>query len=278
MLKLMVIVDNNTIIDTNYYGEPGLSFYIEDGNNKILFDLGYSDVLIRNACKMGIDINDVNMIILSHGHLDHTWGLTSLMQTMKPPTALNCWKKATLLAHPLAMSPKIDDGEQIGFIYSETVIHSHFDVILSKEPLQISDSLYYLGQIERSNSFENRKPIGTTIINGEEQADYILDDTALAYKTENGLIIISGCSHSGICNIVEHAKKVCNEDRIYDIIGGFHLLNPSEQQLKGTLDYLNQLKPEYVHACHCTDLYSRIALAQVVNIREVGVGLILEYA
>lgn len=276
-MKLTVVVDNNTIIDKNYYGEPGLSFYIEDGNNKILFDLGYSDICIRNACKMGIDINAINMVIFSHGHLDHTWGLTSLMQSLKPPASQDIWKKITLMAHPLAMLAKIDEGEPIGFIYSETVISKYFNVNLSISPVWISERLCYLGQIERTNTFENRKPIGITVINGEEQDDYILDDTALVYKTDNGLIIITGCSHSGICNIVEYAKKVCNEDRTLDIIGGFHLLKPSEEQLQYTLEYMNRLNPAQVHACHCTDLYSKIALAQVVNLQEVGVGLTLEY-
>ena len=277
-MKLTVLVDNNTTIDANYYGEPGLSFYIEEGNNKILFDLGYSDIFIRNACKMGIDINAVNMIVFSHGHLDHTWGLGSFMERLKPlKFQENQNNKVAILAHPLALVPKIDCGEPIGFIHAESVINSCFHVRRSIEPVWLSERLCYLGQIERSNSFENRKPIGKTVINGAEQDDYIYDDTALVYKSKKGLIIITGCSHSGICNIVEYAKKVCKEDNVHDIIGGFHLLNPSEEQLGNTFEYMKNLKPDKVHACHCTDLYSKIALSGVVEIKEVGVGLTLEY-
>jgi 7,8-dihydropterin-6-yl-methyl-4-(beta-D-ribofuranosyl)aminobenzene 5'-phosphate synthase len=104
-----------------------------------------------------------------------------------------------------------------------------------------------------------------------------MDDTALAYKSEKGLVIITGCSHSGICNIVEYAKKVCNDDRVVDIVGGFHLLNPPSKQLYSTLEYMRSLKPNEVHACHCTDLYSKIQLSQVVNVKEIGVGTVLEY-
>ena len=101
-MKLTVLVDNNTLIGENYCGEPGLSFFIEEENNKILFDLGYSDICIRNAYKMGIDINSVNMIVLSHGHLDHTWGLTYFMENLKPSIYQDVDRKISIIAHPLA--------------------------------------------------------------------------------------------------------------------------------------------------------------------------------
>ena len=107
--------------------------------------------------------------------------------------------------------------------------------------------------------------------------DRVLDDSALVYQSQKGLVIITGCSHSGICNIIAHAQKVCKEDRVADIIGGFHLLNPTTDQLAGTLDFFKKLAPQAVHACHCTDLESKIALSRVADIREVGVGLTLQY-
>jgi len=110
-----------------------------------------------------------------------------------------------------------------------------------------------------------------------EEPDYLYDDTALAYKSSQSLGIITGCSHSGICNIVEQAKKLCKEERVIDIVGGLHLLDPSEKQMKGTLEYMKKLNPKQVHACHCTDLNSKIALSKVVDLKEVGVGLVLEY-
>jgi 7,8-dihydropterin-6-yl-methyl-4-(beta-D-ribofuranosyl)aminobenzene 5'-phosphate synthase len=76
---------------------------------------------------------------------------------------------------------------------------------------------------------------------------------------------------------VEYAKKVCEDERIIDIIGGFHLLNPSKEVLAKTLDYMKKVNPHEVHACHCTDLPSKVALAGVVCLKEVGVGLKLDY-
>lgn len=107
--------------------------------------------------------------------------------------------------------------------------------------------------------------------------DLILDDSALVYKSDQGLVIITGCSHAGICNIISHAQLVCGEERIVDIIGGFHLLNPSASQMAGTLDYLRQITPLALHACHCTDLNSKVALAGVAPLKDTCVGLFLHF-
>ncbi len=112
---------------------------------------------------------------------------------------------------------------------------------------------------------------------GEDSPDTLLDDSALAYRSPEGLVIITGCSHSGICNIVQYAKQVCHDERIVDIIGGFHLLQPEPARLQGTVAYLKRHELTALHACHCTDLPSKIALAAAAPIREVGVGLTLSY-
>lgn len=276
-MRLTVLVDNNTLIDKNYFGEPGLSYYIEDEEYKILFDVGYSDIFLRNAHKMGIHLQNINFVILSHGHLDHTWGMSNLIGNLDYFGQGNSGKSITLVAHPLALCPKIHDGEQIGFIYSEEALKACFDFQLSRNPFWISKKLVFLGQIERVNGFENRQPLGITFDNGIPKEDFLLDDSALVYKADKGLVVITGCSHSGICNIIENARKICGEERILDVIGGFHLLKPSETQLEGTLEYMKKLQPGFVHACHCTDLDSKIALSRVVNLKEVGVGTELVY-
>ncbi len=79
-MKLTVLVDNNTLIDRYYIGEPGVSYYIEDDNIKILFDAGYSDVFIQNAQKMNVNLLDIDCVVLSHGHIDHSWGLVPLVR------------------------------------------------------------------------------------------------------------------------------------------------------------------------------------------------------
>ena len=278
-MELTVLVDNNTLIDRYFYGEPGVSYFIEDEGKRILFDVGYSDVFIKNAQKMNIDLLNVDFLVLSHGHLDHTWGLVPLIKlyTEAIIEKIN-HKKPTLVAHPLTfLTKKINGLNEIGSVISEEKLSRHFNIKLSKDPVWLTEKLVFLGEIERKNDFEAKRSIGKIVKDNFENDDYLIDDSALVYKSSIGLVIITSCSHAGICNIVEYAKKICEEDNIIDIIGGFHLLNPSKEQLQGTLEYMKKLEPDEVHACHCTDLNSKIALSKVINLREVGVGLKLEY-
>ena len=265
-------------------GEPGVSYLIQDEGRKILFDVGYSDVFIKNAQKMNIHFRDLDYLVLSHGHLDHTWGLTSLIKYYTEASIEKIdYNKLTVVTHPSSFLTKVDSFykdknlKQIGSIISQEELSKHFKMKLSKEPLWLTDRLVFLGEIERKNNFEAKKPIGKVIKDDFEEDDYSIDDSALAYRSSKGLVIITGCSHSGICNIVEYAKEICKDDRIIDIIGGFHLLNPEKKQLEGTLKYLEKIKPYEVHACHCTDLKSKIALSKVVNLKEIGVGQTFEY-
>ena len=273
------MVDNNTLIDRYFLGEPGASYFIQDEERKILFDVGYSDVFIKNARKMSIHFRDLNYLVLSHGHLDHTWGLISLIKYYTEASIEKIdFNKLTVVTHPSSFLTKKAKGiKQIGSIISQEELSKHFKMKLSKEPLWLTDRLVFLGEIERKNDFEAKNPIGKVIKDDFEEDDYSIDDSALAYQSSKGLVIITGCSHSGICKIVEYAKKICKDDRIIDILGGFHLLNPGKKQLEDTLRYLEKIKPREVHACHCTDLKSKIALSRVVNIKEVGVGQTLEY-
>ena len=146
---------------------------------------------------------------------------------------------------------------------------------LSKTPVQLSSRLTFLGQIPRTNDFEGQDAFGQK--QGSDQPNLIMDDSALVYRSQKGLVIITGCSHAGICNIIEYAKIVCKDNRVADIVGGFHLLNPSQHQMDKTLAYFQNLAPKTVHACHCTDLASKITLARVSTLKEVGVGLTLSY-
>jgi len=280
-LSLTVLVDNNTLIDQYFIGEPGLSFLMETRGKKILFDTGYSDAFLANAGKMGINLRDLDYVVLSHGHFDHTGGLLPLVNHLIEAKINSIPHKVPqLIAHPWCFYPKpMSPLPNTGSLLNEGEVRRQFPVNLSDKPVWITEDLVFLGEIPRKFSFERKKPGKRKIIlpDGSTEPELLLDDSALAFRASTGLVIITGCSHAGICNITEYAREVCGEDRVVDIIGGFHLLSPGPQRIKKTGEYLGNLSLEALHACHCTSLSSKIALATSCPLAEVGVGMRLEW-
>lgn len=265
-MTLKVLEDNNTFIDRYYLGEPAVSYYIEDGEDRILFDTGYSDAFIENAKRMNVDLSKTNKLVLSHGHNDHTGGLTYFFREKR---------KIELIAHPECFNDKEDEfGVSIGCPLSREELSKVCHLKLSKEPVQVSEHMTYLGEIPIFNDFELRYSVGKSIVNGEKVDDTIKDDSAMVYRSDKGLFIITGCSHSGICNIIEYSKKVCKDKRIYGVIGGFHLFENNDR-LKSTIQYLKDNEIKLLYPCHCISLEAKVEMAKQMNIYEVGVGLAL---
>lgn len=278
-MKLTVLVDNNTLIDRYFFGEPGVSYYIEIKGQKVLFDTGCSDIFMKNAAKMGIDLLDIDMVVLSHAHFDHTWGLQYLIQAHAERQFENRpARRPTLIAHPTVFDRRFVPGMgDIGCLVSQETARQYFDLQLTRTPQWLNPDLVFLGEIQRGNDFEAQSPIGKICQGDIESDDFILDDSSLVYRSSQGLVVIAGCAHAGICNTVTQAMRICDDSRLKDIIGGFHLQDPSEKQLAGTVSQIGKWRPKALHACHCTDFRSRLALSQVADLKEVGVGLELTY-
>ncbi|MDO4940363.1 MAG: MBL fold metallo-hydrolase [Erysipelotrichaceae bacterium] len=254
-MKLTVIVDNNSLIDYYYLAEPALSFYLEDGDKKILFDTGYSDVVIKNAEKMGIDLSKINTIVLSHGHNDHTGGLVYLQNLTQDIDVYCC---------PNVDEHKEHNGKDISSPIKLSTLPRNFKLHISSQSQKISEHLTFLGEIERN--IQPLRKLGD---------DPLYDDSAILFQDDTSISIITGCSHSGICNIVEQAKNISKCANINIVIGGFHLLN-NEEVTKEVCDYFSKQNINAVCPCHCTDLYSKIALSKVCKIKQVGVSTSFE--
>jgi len=267
-MKITVLVDNNTFIDQYYLAEPAASYYIEHNDLKILFDCGYSNILINNAAKLGVDLANITHIVVSHGHDDHTGGLKYLTKHFN-------YRHTPLIAHPGCFNGKYSDGKYIGSPFTSEEIADLFDYKPTIEPMFLAEDCLFLGEIPQIHPWEARQAIGNTIINGTITTDYNLDDSALVFRSDNGLIIVTGCSHSGIGNIIAYAKKLFQDNRIYAVLGGFHLLEDN-QKLDDTIDYLLTLQIPHCYPCHCVSLYAKAKMLKNFPILEAGVGLSIE--
>ncbi len=258
-MELTVLVDNNKSKESCYISEHGLSFYVKDDNTKLLFDCGSSDAFIKNAYNMQIDLADVTDIILSHGHIDHIGGflrLQALYQKFKLSGIEFNEKK--LIAHPNVFKP--EDGEIYNgenFTLTQEEIQKFFNLILTNTPKFITSKIVYLGEIP--------------IVYEQPKQDYI-DETALAYKSKDGLVILSGCSHSGAKNIIEHAKYVTGVNKVNTIIGGLYLINRTEEEINALGKYLQEEEVKVIFPCHCTDVEAKAILSKYIQIEDVCTG------
>jgi 7,8-dihydropterin-6-yl-methyl-4-(beta-D-ribofuranosyl)aminobenzene 5'-phosphate synthase len=279
-LALTILVDNTTLTDRDFAGEPGLSFFIETARKRILFDTGLSDLFLANTTKMGICLEDLDFLVLSHGHIDHTGGLAPLIRHLDDATIDGRQPRVPeLVAHPHCFWPKEKNQKSNGSVVSEEEARLNFPLHLSDVPVWLTEDLVFLGEIPRNLAFEQGEAEARMVHCPDKTIvpDTLPDDTAFAFRSAKGLVIITGCSHAGICNITEQAREVCGDNRVAAIIGGLHLLNPRPQRLKMTGEYLRKIQPDTLYACHCTSLAAKIALAKYCTVQEAGVGTRLEW-
>ena len=259
-MKLTVLTENTA--GGNFLAEHGLSYYIEYDNKKILFDTGATDVFLQNANKLNIDLNELDFVVLSHGHWDHGNGL-------------NFIENKPLICHPNSFIKRYRKGEEknIGLELSYKEIKDRFLLITSKISFNISENIIFLGEIPRVNNFESQT---TSFVKENGDDDFIEDDSALAIIKNKELIIISACSHSGICNIVEYAKELTGIKKVRAVIGGFHL-KKQDNQTKKTIDYFKQNDIETLLPSHCTQLPALAMFYDEFKIEQVKTGMIFNF-
>ncbi len=261
-MKITILCEEETVKEPDFLAEHGLSILIEE-DKKILFDVGHSDVFLKNAKQLKKDLNDIDILVLSHGHWDHVDGLKYL-------------KKNKVLIHPEAFVDRHRaTGMYIGMPYKLEEMKKKFKLITSKEPYKITDNITFLGEIPRRNNFEAKKTKFYMMKDNKKQPDFTIDDSALAIKTKKGLVVISGCGHAGICNTIEHAKEVCKCEDIHIVIGGFHLKEDKEVVEK-TIDYLKENKIKNIYPMHCVSLPALSRFYQEFKIKKLCAGDTLE--
>lgn len=257
-MLLKVLVDN-TALD-GFEAVHGFSVILKS-DKKILFDVGPNDLFLKNGLKLNEDLSDIDTVVLSHGHWDHGDGLKYLHG-----------KK--LIMHPDGFTLRYRKHNKtiVGLSASKEELNSQFDVKESKAPYWISDEIVFLGEIPRINDFESKK---SSFVFPDGDVDFVKDDSAIAIRSTKGLLVISGCAHSGICNTVSYAKQVCNTDRIYAVLGGFHLKELDEVTTK-TIQYLLSEKVELIGATHCTSFKVRDEFKKHFKSIDLAAGAVVE--
>ena len=259
-MKLTVLTEN--CAGPYFKAEHGLSYLIEFEGTRLLFDAGHTDVFLKNAEQLKINLEkEIDAVVLSHGHWDHGDGLQYIEQK-------------TLITHPASFTSRYrkNDHSPVGLNLSHDEIAAKFKLITSEGPYFITDGIVFLGAIPRMNDFESAT---TTFIDHRGQEDYVPDDSGLAIIQNNQLLVISGCAHSGICNMIEYARTITGISEVKAVLGGFHLKHNS-QQTKRTISYMKDKGISMVFPSHCTELPALSAFYDVFKIKQLKTGMILD--
>ena len=249
----------NAFEDTLPIAEHGFSALInvKQGvkEGTVLFDTGITrNGILHNMDAMEINISDIQAIILSHGHADHTTGLAGLINRKGV-------RKLPLVLHPDAyLERKIvfPNGNELRLPppkMSDLRIEN-VEVIEEKNPSMLVDNMILVsGEIDRTNDFEKGFPIHYAKKNDTWKHDpFIMDDQcAIINVRDKGLVILTGCGHSGVINVIRNAQKLTGVKRIHTVIGGFHLTGGLfEPIIPDTIEALKEINPAYLMPGHCT--------------------------
>ena len=251
-MKVTVIIDNAVLPGARQplLAEHGLSLLIEHAGKKILYDTGQSSAVVSNLSLLGFRPSELDMLVVSHGHYDHTGGIFYVLQYAR--------KKIPVYAHPGIFQPRYSiSGEQRRFAgiphKQELLTALGAEWCFVDKPTEIIPGLWVSGRIPRNTDYETGDTrLVTCAADGVECQDTIEDDTSLFYADPRGLVVIGGCTHAGLVNTVRRGLEVTGNSRLAGWIGGTHLGPVSKEQQGKTLAQLASFGPEFVAANHCT--------------------------
>lgn len=250
--------DGKILLDT-LVAEHGLSLLVSvwrgEKKHTILMDTGFTGIaLLHNAELLGVDLKEIEILVLSHFHMDHTGALARFLDGMGRPVPLVLHPDAFLFPRFLVLK----DGTREEF--PRTLVRSELEargipIVESKAPVSLAEGTVLVsGEVERSTEFEKGMPNAYLEREGRVEKDPMHDDQAIVMHLKGkGLVVISGCSHAGIINTVLHARKITGVVRIYGVLGGFHLPWPAyEDKVAPTIRALGEIKPAVLVPMHCT--------------------------
>ncbi len=259
--RITVLVEN-TAGQRDLIGEHGLAFWVERNGRRILFDTGQGPALVHNAAALNVNLSAAEIVALSHGHYDHTGGLAH---------ALPQFARAAVYAHAgvfrdrfiqrpngriqTVRSP-IESAEWLRPQVGELVL-------TSQGPVDLGGGVWLSGEVPRRNQVED---VGGAFYLDRacSEPDTIPDDQAMFIETNQGLVVLAGCAHSGIVNTLEHIQALTGGVHIHAVLGGMHLMSATDRRLEETVRTLTDANVERIGLAHCTGLRAMAAIYQAL--------------
>jgi len=253
-LKIYTLCENG-VARSGLSAEWGYSVLIKAADKTILFDTGTSGIAVENAYNMGLDLTDVDMIVLSHGHYDHTGGLKAALERIR--------KEIPIIAHPDMFSlkysyrEKTDSYHYTGIPYNQALLESlggRFE--FATGPYWITDDIATSGEEPQTTGYETIPDTLRIKTDSGYKPDPLTDDLSMYIRTDLGVVVVLGCAHRGMINILEHAKKVMETDNLYMVVGGTHLMTADDNRVSKTIDALREMNLKWIGTSHCTGFTS----------------------
>jgi 7,8-dihydropterin-6-yl-methyl-4-(beta-D-ribofuranosyl)aminobenzene 5'-phosphate synthase len=269
-MRITVLVDN-TVGSTNTLAEHGLSMLIEAGGRRILFDTGQGRVLRDNLHALGISLDPLDALVLSHGHYDHTGGITAVLESSRP---------TRIFLHPAALEARFTKREKtpprsIGIPAASRAAldDARERVVWTRGATEIVPGVWCTGEIPRVNPEEESvQPF--FLDDRGRKPDPLIDDQALFIQTARGLVLVAGCAHAGVVNTLDHVCRIACQTEVAALIGGLHLGGASRKRLEMTGSALGRHNVGMIAPCHCSGLIAQSYFRSRFNslVREVGAG------
>ncbi len=253
----------STMLANRGVGEWGYSALVEVDDHKILFDTGRRpETVLQNAEELGIDLSDVQDVFLSHNHGDHTGGILTLRKELKK---LNPKAISRVHVGEGIFGKRVNSDNEMISIKKELEADG-VEIIVHSNKNELFPGVWITGPIKRIHNERNWSGNGKIETENGIVEDNIPEDQSLVIDAQDGLILLSGCGHAGIVNTLEHIRSNINDKNIYVAIGGFHLINATDDHLKWTASKMQDFGVSKIIGAHCTGINALYSLKALMNL------------
>lgn len=271
-MQLTVLVEDYAGYDSKLLAQHGVSFFLEakyeKGEKTILFDTGQSaEPILHNMEMLGKDPGKIDLIILSHCHSDHTGGLAGILKAGKRA-------RIPIIAHPAIH--RCNFGIKPSFwVFGmgpenspDAIRQSGGEMVLTEDPLPLAPGILTTGEVKERVSFEENPTLSLlALVDGKIVGDTMADDISLVFILDQGLVIVTGCSHAGVISIIQAAQRMTGINHVAALVGGFHLIDADQERINKTGEELLALSPDNIYTGHCTGIKAEAKLQQVFGSR-----------